>query len=34
MRKFILVLLLIGSCQGPTQPEIQPEDQESLRKIL
>lgn len=34
MRKLILVLLLIGSCHAPTQPEVQPEDQESLRKIL
>ncbi len=35
MRKILLVLLLVGSCEMPNQPpEPQPEDQETLQKLM
>lgn len=35
MKKLLLVLLLVGSCEMPNQPpDPIPEDQEVLKKIL
>jgi hypothetical protein len=34
MKKLLLVLLLVGSCEMPNQPEPMPEDQETLQKVM
>jgi hypothetical protein len=35
MKKLLLILLLVGSCEMPNAPpDQQPEDQEALQKIM